>query len=115
MITNSYRIAFAALDALWQRTRSESLGRLLSAMNPTTSGGSMDPATLNDWNSIVSQSSGQSQLDLIVALLRFDAGLYREVPNDLRQLIEALESGPTPERNIVESVIASWQDSEAPS
>ena len=109
MLPESYKLAYAALDAIWRRTPHYSLAILLGGMaiNPND-GGSMDPGSLYDWERIAARAKDASQLELILAYLDLDASRYHNVPDDLRDLIEALRQDGTPKRGIVDSVIASW-------
>jgi hypothetical protein len=109
MIPENYEIAIAALDALWEVSRGDSLGSLLGSMRPMASGDdTMDSAALGDWKRIVNQAKNASEFDLILSYLEHDASLYKEVPDDLQSLIEALRKEGTPERLLVDSVITSW-------
>ncbi|MGA8099736.1 MAG: hypothetical protein WB810_13865, partial [Candidatus Cybelea sp.] len=106
----SYKIAFAALDAVWEDNRTDSLAILLGGMAINRNDEvSMDPGALSDWEQITSRAEDASVLDLILAYLDLDASRYRNVPDDLRGLINALRTEGSREREIVDSVIATWQ------
>jgi hypothetical protein len=107
MVPESYKISFAALDAIWREYPTESLANLLSGMAINASGEmSMDPGALYDWGHRADQGQNVSAFDLMLAYLERDASLYIEVPSDLRQLIDALRTEATPERQIAEATIA---------
>ncbi len=111
MIPDSYKIAFAALDAIWREHPSESLAIMLGGMaiNPNDNV-SMDPGVLDDWQHLTAGAAREDVLSLILAYLDLDASRYRkgDVPDDLRHLIDALHQQGTPERGIVDRVIATW-------
>ena len=110
MVPESYKIAFAALDAVWEDNRTDSLAILLGGMAINRNDEvSMDPGALSDWEQITSRAEDASVLDLILAYLDLDASRYRNVPDDLRGLINALRTEGSREREIVDSVIATWQ------
>jgi hypothetical protein len=107
VIPESYKIAYAALDAVWKEIRSDSLAILLGGMAVNANDEiPMDPGRLDDWQQITVQAKDASELDLILAYLDLEAGRYRDVPADLRHLIDALRTEGTPERRRVDSVIA---------
>ena len=56
------------------------------------------------------EERGVNELDLILAYLDLDASRYRSVPDDLQQVIDALRTEGSPERNLVDSVITSWHE-----
>jgi hypothetical protein len=111
MVPDSYKIAFAALDAVWQQYPSESLAILLGGMAINRHDEiPMDAGFGDDWRQIARQTNTESTLELIQAFLDLDASRYRygDVPDDLRCLIDALRNEGSPERIIVDSVIATW-------
>ena len=111
MIPQSYRIAYAALDAVWQRYPTDSLAILLGGMAILRSDEtSMDPACLYDWEQITLKAGNTNQLELILNYLELDASRFRNVPDDLRHLIDALRTEGNQERKLVESVIATWHE-----
>jgi hypothetical protein len=106
MLPTSYRIAFSALEAIWDEKPSDALGILSGGMRPMDSADdSMDSGALYDWNKLAAQTLGASELDLILAYLELDASRYRSVPQDLSLLIVALRTEGSREREIVRSVI----------
>jgi hypothetical protein len=110
MVPESYKIAFAALDAAWKENPADSLAILLGGMAINRNDEvSMDPGALADWEQITSRAKDASVLDLILAYLDLDASRYRNVPDDLRGLINALRTEGSREREIVDSVVATWQ------
>jgi hypothetical protein len=107
MIPESYRIAYAALDAVWQRYPTDSLAILLGGMAILESDEtSMNPACLDDWEQTTLKPGSTNQLELILNYLELDASRFRNVPDDLRHLIDALRTEGSQERKVVESVIA---------
>lgn len=104
-------MAFAALDAVWQQNRTESLAILLGGMAIVrTDGDSMNPGCLHDWNKVMAAGEGLDELGLLLAYLDLDARRYRNVPDDLRRLISALRTEGSAERGIVDAVIATWHE-----
>jgi hypothetical protein len=111
LIPNSYKIAVAALHALWTRNRTDSLAILLGNMVINASDQqSMDAAALHDWKQVEARSTGSNEVELILAYLELDASRYSEPPEDLLQLIDALRKPQSQERNILNSVIDGWDD-----
>lgn len=109
MVRESYKIAYAALDAVWKQMPCDSLAILLGGMAISANDDiSMDPGSLYDWEQIIARAKDASQLELILAYLDLDASRYRNVPDDLFRLIVALREEGTPERKLVDSVIATW-------
>jgi hypothetical protein len=111
MIPDSYRVAYAALDALCQQYPTDSLAILLGGMAILRSDEtSMNPGCLYDWEQIARKEKGLNQLELILAYLDLDASRYRNVPDDLRHVIDALRTEGSPERKLVDS--ANRQDAD---
>lgn len=111
MVPESYKIAYAVLDAVWKSNGSESLAILLGGMAILPSDDvSMDPGSLSDWQKITTASENASQFELILAYLDLDASRYREVPDDLRRLIDALRKPDSQVRKIADSVIGTWRN-----
>jgi hypothetical protein len=107
MVPESYNLAYAALDAVWEENPSESLSIFLSGMRVNPPDGiPMDPAFLTDWEELTERATSASLLDWIIAYLEHDASLYSEVPSDLQLSIDALRTDGSRERAIVNSVIA---------
>ena len=109
MVPETYRIAFAALHAVWEERPCESLAVLLGSMriNPNDDI-SMDPACLEDWQQVLHQANDAAELDLILAYLDFDLSLYKPQPEDMQRLVVALRAEGSRERAIVDSVIENW-------
>jgi hypothetical protein len=102
----SYRIAFAALDALYTEVPTDYLAVLLGSMQINKSDDlPMDSGALADWEQAINRAKNQSDLDQLLAYLRLLSSRYDSAPNDLRNIIDALERKGTKERRIVESVI----------
>lgn len=111
MIPQTYKIAYAALDAIWNQYPGDSLAILLGGMailKGTET--SMDPGCLYDWEQITVKMEGASQLDLILGYLDLDASRYRDVPSDVQNLIDALHTEGSREREIVDSVLRTWHE-----
>jgi hypothetical protein len=109
MVPDSYKIAFAALDAVWQKYPCESLAILLGGMAINRNDEiPMDSGCEYDWEQVANQSKSSNIVDLILAYLELHASRYEEVPDDLRSLIDALRKEGTPEREVVDDVIATW-------
>lgn len=107
--SESYKIGFAALDAVWEKHPCESLAALLGAMAVNRGDEvPMDSGCLDDWEQVVDRSDSSNTIDLILEYLDLDASRYEVVPDDLRHLIDALGTKGTPEREIVDDVIAKW-------
>jgi hypothetical protein len=112
MIPESYKVAYEALEAIWKENSSDSLASILSGMQVNESDGvSMDPGALYDWNQIQQQTKQATELDLILAFLELEASRYKNVPDDLHDVINALRANASRERAIADSIIALWNTS----
>jgi hypothetical protein len=109
-VPESYSIAYAALDAVWEDHPTESLAIFLGGMrvNPPD-GMPTDPAFLPEWKEVTKRTKDASQLEWLIAYLEHDANLYRDVPDDLQSLIDALRTKGTREWSIVDAVISERQ------
>lgn len=116
MVPDNYKIAFAALDAIWNIRKDETnwLGGFLGGMAVNANDEMpMDSGALDDWQQIETRPTGAIELEPILAFLNLDASRYTEaadVPRDLRQLIDALHRPDSPERKALDSVIDTWHD-----
>jgi hypothetical protein len=113
MIPDSYKIAFAALNAVWEERPTDSLAILLGGMAINRNDEvSMDPSALYDWEQVTNRGKGASELDLILAFLDLDLSRYKRehIPDDMRRLVNALRTEGSRERQLVDSVIATWHN-----
>ena len=115
MVPKDYKIAYEVLDAIWQAHHSESLAILLGSMRINSNDGlPMDRGALADWNQISEKIKSPSILDLVLAYIALEISRYKNptsVPADIQQLFAALRTAGSPEREILDSVVAKWQRS----
>lgn len=111
MVPESYKMALASLDMLWQKDQSESLAIMLGGMSLNPNNDSpMDPGCLDDWQQISAKTERAEPFELMMAFLDLEAIRYKAVPEDLVHLIAALRTEGSPEHKTVESVMASWPE-----
>jgi hypothetical protein len=109
VVPDSYKIAFAALDAVWHKYPCESLAILLGGMAINRCDETpMDSGSEHDWKEVANQTKSSNIVDLILACLELDASRYEDVPDDLRNLIAVLRKRGTLEREMVDDVVATW-------
>ncbi len=106
MVPDTYKIAIAALDAVWAANQSDDLAVLLGGMAINANDqDSMDPTALRDWKTLETGLPGSAQVELILAYLQLGASRYGGGPNDISKLINALRTPNSPERSILDSII----------
>jgi hypothetical protein len=106
MIPDSFKIAFAALDAVWAERQTEDLAGLLGGMAVKANDqDSMDSAALQDWKTLEARLTDADQVELVLAYLKLNESRYGDFANDISKLIDALRSPDSRERAILDSVI----------
>lgn len=106
MIPQSYRTAFAALEALFRDYPTDSLGALVGSMrlNPNDQI-PMDAAALEDWNRIVNENPNATPFQLLLAYLEWYLSLYEEVPEDFNKLMGGLRTSGTRQQRIAQDAL----------